>query len=227
MSRRLVDGKLPKPKKGSKAEAKMLQGRPAEIELTPKLADKICAVLRIGAHADIAGAINGVPPSTMRYWIIKGTEDPKSLYGAFLNRIHQTIAEFEGKSLLSLNNAAMGSPAEYLMEPVKDNKGNPVFLKDGKPLMQPVRDAEGNPIITKQEIKPDPKIIQWLLERRAAKRWGRKDHIMVDLDDILNVQKDKTPSENQAVNPEDHKKLVEKVTKMVQDRIELGDLEDA
>lgn len=211
MSRRLVDGVLPKPKKGSKAEKKMLRGRPSEIELTPEIMDKICAVLRIGAHVDIAGAVNGVPMSTLRLWIIKGTEDADSLYGAFLNRIHQTLAEFESRSLISLNQAANGTPAEYLMQPVKNGNGDPVMLRANEPLMEPVRDNEGNPILKKSEVRGDPRINQWLLERRSSKRWGRKDHIRVDMDDILNIQKESNPADRQVVSPEQYSAKVDEL----------------
>lgn len=224
MSRRLVDGKRPKPKK-KKAIVAQYEGRPTD--LTLELKDKICAVVRMGSHVDIAFAVNGVKIHTARHWIILGQSDPNSLYGELFNGIHKAIAEFEVKSLHTLHQAANGSPAEFLMQPVKNSKGDVILMSNGQPLMEPVKDAEGNPIQTRAEIKADPRITQWFLERRSHRRWGAKVNIMVDNDEILNAKPETGVSEQNAVKAEDHQKLIDRVTKMVAERIEMGDMDDA
>lgn len=189
MSRRLVDGKQPKP--GPNANK---GGRRSELELKPELVEKIEAAVRIGAPVLTAAALQGVSYEALRQWVIKGVKDPNSLYGAFIQTINRAAAQWEVGDLAVIHSHANGKPAEYEREVVRDEKGKIVYTTNEKgeqvPLMQIARDGEGNPIVRSPAIKSDWRAALERLSRRKPKHWARRDQlaVSVDHDDVLRPQ---------------------------------------
>lgn len=196
MSRRLVDGKLPKPKKGSKAEQKMLAGRPNKLEIDPELVKKLRNAILLGAPVLTAAALNDISYDTMRAWVLKGKENPDSEYGALLKVLVKAVAEWELRDLSTWDAHIAGRPAQYLMQPILNKKGEPVLGPDGKVLMEYVRDAEGNPILQASEIKSDWRAAMERMARRKPRTWQSK--LGIDLDAVLtfdNKEKEANPKE--------------------------------
>lgn len=196
MSRRLVDGKLPKPKKGSKAEKKMLTGRPTKMEIDPELVKKLRNAILLGAPVLTAAALNDISYETMRSWVLKGKEQPDSEHGALLKVLSKAIAEWEIRDLSTWDAHISGRPAQYLMQPMLNQKGEPIFDREGKPMMEYVRDSEGNPILQASEIKSDWRAAMERMSRRKPRTWAQK--LNVDLDAVLtfdNKEKEANPKE--------------------------------
>lgn len=174
MSRKLLDGKNPtKPPDANKGGAPTL--------LTPELMENIVAPLRIGARVPTAAAFNNVSYDVMRNWVLKGRQDPDSIYGVLIKKVEKAIAEWEMRDISVIEKHAMGAPAEYEKEVVRNSNGD-VVMVDGKPLMQVARDADGNPIIKSHAIRSDWKAAIERLRSRLPKYWGRDK---IDLDVIL------------------------------------------
>lgn len=177
MSRRLVDGKLPvKGKDANKG------GAPSMIELDPSLVPKIESALRMGAPVLTAMAFNGISYDTVRLWVIKAHKEPNSIYGELFKRVERAIAEWEVKDIAVIEAHAVGRPAQYEMEVVRDKKGNIVYDDKKKPLMQIARDKEGNPILKSPAIKSDWKAAMERMARRKPKSWSRRDQVDFNFD---------------------------------------------
>lgn len=179
MSRRLVDGKMPVKSKGTNKG-----GRPTD--LSRELIDKIVSPLRIGVRIPTAAALNDVSIECLRNWVLKGHEDPKSIYGELITEVMRAIAQWETGDVSILHKHAMGAPTEFEKEVVRDKDGSIVYEQPGKPLMQLVRDGEGNPIVRRAEIRSDWRAAAHRLERRLPKYWYRPETSSpVDQDAIL------------------------------------------
>jgi hypothetical protein len=177
MSRRLVDGKLPVRKKDAAKG-----GRPNMLELDPSIIPKVEAALRMGAPVLTAMAFNGISYDTVRLWVIHAKQNPESIYGELFSRVNKAIAEWEMKDISVIEAHAMGRPAQYEMEVVRDKKGKIVFDENKKPLMQVARDAEGNPILKSHAIKSDWKAALERMSRRKPASWARRDQLSVNFD---------------------------------------------
>jgi hypothetical protein len=213
MSRRLVDGKHPKPKTKA-AQQKMLEGRKPKFIVKPEILQKAEQALRIGSTIDIAFAISGISYETLRQWIIKGHEHPDSQYGALIEKIKQAMAEWEIGDLSVIQRHAFGAPAEYEMEIVRDKKGNPIMLPDGKPVMQVAKDGDGNPIIKRKAIESDWRAAIERLSRRKPKIWAKTERL--DLDGVLtfdNKEREAKPAEAMTFE----QKIAEAVRKLEED----------
>lgn len=205
MSRRLIDGQLPKPVPGSKSGK---VGRPKKIdknrnqksnkynsqktpvvviqsELDEDLVTKICSVVRIGVPLSTACAYLKIPYRTMRSWITKGYDEERSIYGALLQRILQAAAESEIKDAATLEAFASGRAAEYEREILTDENGNVVYDNNNQPVTKVALDGKGEPIIKKEEIKPNPSIALARLERRHHRNWGLKDPQPAEIDNMI------------------------------------------
>ncbi|CAB4149773.1 hypothetical protein UFOVP558_29 [uncultured Caudovirales phage] len=183
MSRRLVDGKMPKPRKGADPG-----GRVPQIELDPKLVENVLAAIRLGAPIMTAFALQGFSYSTVRAWVVKGHQEPDSIYGALLKKIEKSIAEWEIQDLAVIDAHAKGRPATYEQQVVRDKKGHPIIDKEtGKPIMEIARDADGNPILKSHAIKSDWRAALERMSRRKPASWARRDQLSVNVshDDIL------------------------------------------
>ena len=132
MSRRLLDGKRPKPKKGANPG-----GRPTKLDIDPKLMDRLRQAILMGAPVLTAAALNDISYDTMRNWVLMGKENPDSQYGALLRVLNKAIAEWEVRDLSVIEAHALGRPAQYAMQPVRNNSGEIVYGpekdKDGQP----------------------------------------------------------------------------------------------
>lgn len=169
---------MPRRRLGSKEETKLPAnsdkgGRPPD--LTPELLEKIIAPLRIGARVTTAAALNAVNNDVLRNWVLKGHEQPDSLYGELIRRAFQAVAQWEIGDISVLHKHAFGAPAEHLMEPARNSNGDVVFDKDGNPVMQPVRDGDGNMIVKTKAIESDWRAAAHRLERRLPKYWYRPE----------------------------------------------------
>lgn len=184
MSRRLVDGKRPQPPEGANKGG-------APTKLTQDIIDKIVQGVRIGAPVLTATALQGLSYETVRNWIILGVKSPDSLHGAFLQAVNTAVAQWEIGDIAVIHRHANGAPAEYMMEPVRDNKGNVVFTKDAKgnkvALQQPVRDGDGNPVLVKSEVRSDWRAAMERLSRRKPRHWQRREQLSInsDPDEVL------------------------------------------
>ncbi len=191
MSRRLIDGKVGKPKKGSDPG-----GRPTKFEIDPELPKKLRQAILIGAPILTAAALHDISYETMRGWVLKGKEDPSSEYGALLKIIQKSIAEWEARDLSVIEAHAVGRPAQYLQQPMRNEAGEVVLGPEGKPLMEYVRDAEGNPILQAAEIKSDWRAAMERLSRRKPRSWAKQ--LNIDLDAVLtfdNNEREAKPAE--------------------------------
>lgn len=185
MSRKLIDGKHPKPRPGANKG-----GRPRMFELTPDLIEKCIAPLRIGLPITTAFALHNVSYATLRMWVLKGHEEPDGVYGALLKKIEKAIAEWEARDMSVIDMHATGRPAQYEMEIARDRKGNPVLDEKGKPIMQVARDGNGNPIIKSPAVQSDWRAAMERMARRKPKFYGRRD--LIDVEAVLsfdNTQK--------------------------------------
>jgi hypothetical protein len=191
MSRRLLDGKAPKPKKGSNPG-----GRPTKFEIDPELVKKLRNAILMGAPVLTAAALNDISYETMRAWVLNGKENPDSEYGALLKVLVKAVAEWELRDLAVLDSHSTGRPAQYAQQPVRNKKGDVVNGPDGKPLMEYVRDGDGNPILIQSEIKSDWRAAMERLARRKPRSWATK--LNIDLDAVLtfdNKEKEVNPKE--------------------------------
>lgn len=251
--RRLIDGSMPdntpgkhtgrvgRPSKLDKTAKKKIKGNKRQNykqvlpstkpEFDQEFIDKICNAIRGGTYVETAAALYGVTKHQLRYWVVRGTEEPDTLYGALVVSIHKAIAEWEVRATLSLNQMGLGAPAEYLMQPARNSKNEVIMDSKGNPVMEPARDIEGNIIQKKKELLADPKVLQWLMERRQAGRWGKTLLLTgITPDDILKVEpklKDVTPegedpSKKNAVTDEQYNAMLKELKFMIKQEEELG-----
>lgn len=196
MARRLLDGKHGKPEKGSEAEKRMLAGRPSKIKLEPGLIKNLRNAILLGAPVLTAAALNDVSYEVMREWVLKGKENPDSEYGELVRILSKAIAEWEIRDLATWDAHIKGRPAQYLMQPMINNQGEPVYDQDGKPVMEYVKDSNGNLILQSAEIKSDWRAAMERMSRRKPRTWAQK--LNVDLDAVLtfdNNQREVNPKE--------------------------------
>lgn len=209
MSRRQVDGQLPEGYE---------KGKPSKLETDEKLAANICKMIRLGMKLEPAASLFDISYHDLRNWVINGRNDPSSLYGAFLRLVEKAVAENEARDLSVVDQAAIGRPAEYQMEPVLDKKTRrPIMLPDGKPLLQIARDKEGNPVVLRSEIRPDVKAAQWRLERRHRAKWMPSVQIETGLMEASNSSFEK-PNEKQAITQEQYIEVQAKAMKLLERR---------
>lgn len=193
MSRKLVDGKVPIPHPDADKG-----GRKSILELDDALEERILNALKIGSSVGTAAAFNGLSYEVIRNWVLKGKEFPESRYGAFIQNVQKAIAEWELRDIAVIDRHANGRPAEFLMEPARDNKGNvvwevlPTHKTAGKPIMVVARDDEGRPIIKSQEIKSDWRAAMERMSRRMPRYWARTDKN--DIDGVLTLDNKKADS---------------------------------
>ena len=169
-------------------------GRQSMLELDDDIEGRILNALRIGASVSTATAFQGLCYDTVRYWVLRGKEDPSGRYGQFISRVHKAIAEWEMRDLSVIDAHAHGRPAQYMMDPVRDSEGNLVYESPGKPLMQIARDADGNPILKSEEIKSDWRAAMERMSRRMPRYWSRRDQNSLEIDGVMTLDNKKADS---------------------------------
>ncbi len=188
-------------------------GRPPELDRS--LIKKIIAPLRMALPVVSAAALQGISYELIRLWILKGKEEPNSIYGELVKSIEQTWAEWETRDLSIIDQHATGRPAEYEMEVVRTRKGE--ILNDpktGQPLMQVARDSEGNPIIKRHAIQSDWKAALERLSRRKPRYWSRKDPIDLDGEAVMTFD-NKKPETKEAISFE--QRIAQAIEKLEED----------
>ncbi len=174
----------------------MLEGRPNQLEIDPGLITKLRNAILMGAPVLTAAALNDISYETMRSWVLKGKEDPSSEYGALLKIMTKAIAEWEIRDLSAWDQHIAGRPAQYLQQPMIDEKGKPVLDPSGKVIMEYVKDGEGRPILQQAEIKSDWRAAAERMSRRKPRSWAQR--LNIDQDVVLtfdNKERDAKPEE--------------------------------
>lgn len=120
--------------------------------LTEELIDQIEDLFSKGLSRSIIAGYLGINPQLLREWLVKGAAYGRGIHGDLFLRCAKAQGQFEHDLLSELNKCALGAPAEYLM------------TKRGKLRF----DKKGHPIVVKEEIKPNPKWMCWLLENRFS-----------------------------------------------------------
>jgi hypothetical protein len=205
VSRRLVDGQLPK--------RSLVKTKIGDItDLTPELIAKIIKPLQIGASVTTASAFNGVHYDTMRMWVLKGKEHPETIYGELIRAIEKAIAEWEVRDISVLEKHAMGAPAEYQMDVVFDEHGQLIRDASGNPVMQVARNKDGNPIVKRSEIKADWKAALERLSRRKPRYWASRDTAS---EEAVLTYDNKKPETREAITFE--QRIAEAIDKLEED----------
>lgn len=101
-------------------------------------------------------------PNTVRNWLREGAAKPYSKHAALLQRCRSAVGQMKGRILKELNLTHMiGRPAEY-----KEVVAKETVDKDG------VVTRIFTSIKVKDEIKPNPDVAKWMMEKRFAEHWG-------------------------------------------------------
>lgn len=87
---------------------------PRVTKLTPEVHESIVKSLRMGGYLETAAAAAGVPSRSVRDWLRKGAEQPKSIYGRFRSDVMQASAEAEQRGVAGLIRAANNGSVKAL-----------------------------------------------------------------------------------------------------------------
>lgn len=133
-------------------------GRPPE--LTQALQALVCNAIRGGAYVETAAALAGVNKKTLYEWLktAKRPNAPRE-YTDFRNAVNQALAQGEMRDVMGVDQAVQGVP----------DKTHPEVGPDGKTRT----------VVDTWKILPNWKAAAWRLERKFAKRWGRRDQVKV------------------------------------------------
>lgn len=146
-------------------------GRPPKIN--PKIMEKILNAIRAGNYMETAAAYAGIDKVTLYSWMKKGNQQPRSVYGQFLNALSEAQAQSQIRDVMNIDLAAMGRKNVY----ERDANGKLVF------------DGNGDPIVIEYGFKPNWQASAWRLERKYPKLWGKQDSM-----DITTQGKEINPS---------------------------------
>lgn len=126
-------------------------GRPPRI--TQEIIDAVKNSLLIGNYFETAMACAGFHKDTGYDWLKKGakSQDPKCMYKLFSDAVRKAEADAEARDVMVIEMSVHGAKAQF--------------------------DREGNQI--RAEVKRDPRLACWRLERKHPKRWGRTDKLSV------------------------------------------------
>lgn len=75
-------------------------------KLTPERQTKILNAIRAGAYMETAAAASGIDRITLHLWLKRGNAEPESIYGAFVDAVHEAQASAELRDVLTLSKAA-------------------------------------------------------------------------------------------------------------------------
>jgi hypothetical protein len=140
--------------------------------ITEQQVSELEGALMLGMDLRSACYFIGVSPFTVENLIKGGYYDETSNSGALLMRLRSAVAQLEGRMLQELNlTHVSGKPAEY--KQVIDTK---TTMPDGSIV------ETYTWIKTKDEVKPNPLVAQWILSRRFKQKWGDKLDILITKD---------------------------------------------
>lgn len=170
--------------------------------LTPELIKRAAQLYQLGTQDNAIANSLGVGIQTFREWLQKGLSYDRGLHGELFRACAKAVGNGEIQFMLELRKHAFGAEAEYfeepMTEPAKDENGKIILNQDGSPMMIASKDKEGNPImriardgegkalVKKEAIRGNPQVLQWMMERRYKKTWGRQEKL--DLQDSLPEQ---------------------------------------
>lgn len=135
--------------------------------LTPQIQDIIVAALRAGNYLSTAADFAGVPVGTVYEWIARGEGRDKDRpatpeTAAFAEAVKKADSFSEVSALKRIQDAARGGGRETKTRTrtIKGKNGAPdqILIETTESFFAPIWQADA-----------------WLLERRFADRWGRKD----------------------------------------------------
>lgn len=118
-------------------------------KLTKEMHERVVDAVRAGNFLEVAAGFNGIDNSTLHRWIERGRKGVAP-YAAFVRDLDRARTASEVEDVVELRKAARGGTVRC------ENCGATVALQNG-----------------------DPKIRQWLLEKRHQTRWGGKTSLDV------------------------------------------------
>jgi hypothetical protein len=163
--------------------------------LTPELIKRASQLYQLGVQDNAIANSLGVGINTFREWLQKGLSFDRGLHGELFRACAKAVGNGEIQFMLELRKHAFGAEAEYfeepMTEPAKDENGNILWINkeekipytnivkdhEGKPVMRIARDKEGKALIKKEAIRGSSQVLQWMMERRDKKTWGRQEKI--------------------------------------------------
>lgn len=172
--------------------------------LTPELIKRAAQLYQLGTQDNAIANSLGVGVQTFREWLQKGLSYDRGLHGELFRACAKAVGNGEIQFMLELRKHAFGAEAEYFeepaTEPAKDKDGNILWMneedrkpymnvvkdQEGKTVMRIARDGDGKALVKKEAIKSNPQVLQWMMERRYKKTWGRQEKF--DLQDSLPEQ---------------------------------------
>ncbi len=174
--------------------------------LTVSLIQKLEGYITYGLSLPAAAGLAEISYDTLREWLNKGKAFNTGIHGELFRRLAKAAATSETEFFDSIKKSAVGRPAEYLMEPLRNEK-NEIVMVDDKPFMTPAKDKDGNPILIRREIMPDYRAAQWHLERRNPKVFGRDTTVNI----FFNENPDAALNGNQVIDVDNSAINVEKL----------------
>lgn len=158
-----------------------------ETFLSEKLIAQIETLFQFGLPESAIANTVGIRPALLKEWLLKGHLAKSGLHHELYKRCAVAYGRGEFEFFSSLRKHALGSPAKYLMQPVKNANGE-VQMLDGKPIMEPARDNEGKAILEQKEITSNPTWASWILEKRYKGNYSKDEsnHQTAMIDDVNN-----------------------------------------
>lgn len=183
-----------------------MAGRPTRIDQVHEIdrrtgaeitiGDAICRYLQQGNYLETACALVTVDKSTVLAWLRDGARlherilagHPRRTFSKYQRLAHgfslqvrKAMAEAEARDIQNLARLALGGiPQQVITEKLiarTDAAGN--FLRDADTgeILYDVAERTTRSSAT----LPDPRVLQWRLERRFPDRWGRWDRVDIDV----------------------------------------------
>lgn len=148
--------------------------------------DRIVQLVRAGNYFETACLQAGVPKRTAQLWVKTGVDTRAALEAdrkrstltayerqcmAFADALEEAEAEAEAEDVARLQQLGRGGVEQVVITekvvPIYDEHGN----ETGRRVVERTE--------RKERSAPDARVLQWRLERRFPKRWGRRQQIEV------------------------------------------------
>lgn len=135
----------------------MARGRGRPTKLTPAVQDRICRALANNATRELASQIAGIKFWTFRYWLRRAEKQKRGIYADFSQAILQAESQSADKILEGITKAANEGEEEVTQI---DR-----FNKEGEFMGCQVKTVR----------KKSLAAMMWIMERRHAADWARKE----------------------------------------------------